>query len=491
MREQSLQNFNDIPKDLIRTETVLSRFPIHRLSKSGKVSIEIKVTNAEGKLTTKWKVKNPPDPLAYKVDTLIVNRRIDELGKPVPKLIKLGSLNELADELGLKKTRNTEHIKNAIIQNIGAVINARFTYKKKDGKEKYIEIADTRYGAIFTGEELPNGDKADATYIYLHDIYREIVNTAQTRPLDYDYLKELTPMAQRFYELLSYQMYGAIKNKTNEAKMIYSEFCAYAPQTRFKKWNQVRAQMYRVHKPHLESGYIKSHSYQEFRHEDGTLDWKFVYVPGRKAKGEFSLATTKRLRQIKAHPNQLSLLPELPVPKLMPEIELAFTEEEEKLISQVRKFGVSDKKARELVKSDKEAVEREILVFPTRLIGTDIKSPAGFFIKALEDTYEPPQAFHDLKEEKKTRKRTEELLKEQRAAQKAQFAKSEAYDRARKRLYDLSEDERHELWESKRKEIMESEDFKDADEGKLKVLESVIEGMIQGELIDTFMKEEQ
>src|SRR5215210_7608991 len=95
-------NLEIIPKDIIRTETTLSRFPIHRLSKSGKVSIEIKVKNSEGELTTKWKIKNPPDPLGYKIDTLIINRRIEEAGKPIPKLIRLGSLREIAKELELK-----------------------------------------------------------------------------------------------------------------------------------------------------------------------------------------------------------------------------------------------------------------------------------------------------------------------------------------------------------------------------------------------------
>src|SRR4028118_204653 len=95
----SESNLEIIPKDIIRTETALSRFPIHRLSKSGKVSIEIKLHNSEGDLTTRWKVKNPPDPTAYKLDTLIINRRIDEAGKPVPKLLRLGSLREIAEEI--------------------------------------------------------------------------------------------------------------------------------------------------------------------------------------------------------------------------------------------------------------------------------------------------------------------------------------------------------------------------------------------------------
>ncbi len=214
---EALEKFTT--QEIIRAETVLSRFPIHRLSKSGHVSIEIKTLKPNGELKARWEIKNPPNPLAYKVDTLIINRRIEEAGKPVPKLVRLGSLHDICKELEVSEGKNREHIKNALHQNASAYIKAKFTYKTTDGTERTIEIGDTRYAVIFTGEKLPNGNKADATYIMLHDIYRDILNSAPTRPLDYDYLKELTPAAQRFYELISYQMFAALKNKT-VAKML-------------------------------------------------------------------------------------------------------------------------------------------------------------------------------------------------------------------------------------------------------------------------------
>jgi hypothetical protein len=53
-----------------------------------------------------------------------------------------------------------------------------------------------------------------------------VLNGAMTRPLDYDYLKSLPPAPQRFYELLSYQMYAALKYDRPRAKITYSAFCA-------------------------------------------------------------------------------------------------------------------------------------------------------------------------------------------------------------------------------------------------------------------------
>jgi hypothetical protein len=481
-----------IPKDIIRTETALSRFPIHRLSKSGKVSIEIKLHNSEGDLTTRWKVKNPPDPLAYKLDTLIINRRIDEAGKPVPKLLKLGSLRELAEEIGFKNTGNTDRIKNALIQNALAGITAKFTYKAKDGMERITEIADTRYAVIFTGEKLPNGDKSDGTYILLHDIYREILNSAQTRPLDYDYLKGLSPIAQRLYELLSYQMYGAVKHKRT-AKMLYSEFCTYAPQTRFFDWEQVRPQMYRLHKPHLESGYIETIAFEKIRNKDGTLDWLFTYTPGRKAKGEHTLATRKplpRAKEIKSNPIQPSLIPDEPRPTLIPNVELSFSEAEENLVSKMREFGVAESKARSLVKSHREAVEREIPVFPYRLLGGAVKNVSGLFIKAVEEGYEAPQNYLDSLKEIESKKRFEAERKKSEEKGKKKREEAKAWERANKRLNSLPEVERQELWEATRTKIISSPEYKDATPQQLKILESVMDGSIRSEIIETFVQQE-
>lgn len=479
-----------IPKDIIRTETVLSRFPIHKLSKSGKVSIEIKIKNEEGELTTKWKIKNPPDPLGYKIDTLVINRKIEEAGKPVPKLIKLGSLREIAKELDQKT--ETNRIKDALLQNAGALINAKFTYKSKDGREKYTEIGDTRYAVIFTGEKLPNEDKADATYILLHDIYREILNNAPTRPLDYEYLKELSPIAQRFYEIVSFQMYGALKNKRT-AKMLYSEFCTYAPQTRFFDWEQVRPQMYRLHKPHLESGYIENISFEKIRNEDGTLDWLFTYVPGRKAKGEHTFAMRKPLpkaKEIKTNPDQFKLIPDEPLPELLPELVLTFNDEEENLISKMRNFGVLEKKARELVKSHKNDVEREIEFFPYRDV-SEAKNAAGLFISAVLEGYAPPDSYHKKQKAKETQKQIEKKTKEQIEKSKIEKEAHDAWDRANKKLNSLPESEREKLFEAKKQEILELPENKNADSGKLKILESVLPGMIRGSIIEDFINKEK
>lgn len=200
----------------IRVETAVSRFPIHCLSRKGAVTIDLQRLNEAGVPDFKWEVTynskhGQPGPLAYKVDTLIINRILDQMGRPLPELVRIGSLSEVCRLLGTQDTGpNITNLKSAFLQNASTFINAKIRYKTKAGREKWAEMGYTRYSVVFTGEALPDGTQADAVHIVLNPPYRELLNHAETRPLDYDYLKKLPPGPQRFYELLSFQIYGAI-----------------------------------------------------------------------------------------------------------------------------------------------------------------------------------------------------------------------------------------------------------------------------------------
>jgi hypothetical protein len=85
----------------IRVETLLSRYPIHRLSRKAAT-----VVNIETRDGVHWEVTynskyGQPGPLAYKLDTLVVNRRLDELGRPLPELIRIGSLSDVCRRLDI------------------------------------------------------------------------------------------------------------------------------------------------------------------------------------------------------------------------------------------------------------------------------------------------------------------------------------------------------------------------------------------------------
>ena len=221
--------------DIIRTETVLSRLPIHNLAKKGNVNIQIIKTTPDGKVELKWIVSysdryGQARQLAYKLDTIVINHHIDEQGRPLPKMICLGSLRDIADQLDLGG--DTNKVRRALRQNASAFITAKFEYRGNDGSKKTLEADFTRYSVVFTGEQLPDGRRADAVYIILNEPYREVLNNAPVRPLDRAYMKTLPPAAQRFYEIISYKIFSAIKNNYAHAKIAYSDYCTYSAQLR-------------------------------------------------------------------------------------------------------------------------------------------------------------------------------------------------------------------------------------------------------------------
>ena len=280
------------PLNAIRTETVFSRLPIHNLAKKGRIDIQILRKNDQGEVDLRWEVSynerhGQPRQLAYKLDTIVINRKIDELAKPLPPMICLGSLHTIAAELGL--TRNTDAIKKAILQNVGSLITAKLRYTGLDGVERTVETTFTRYNVVFTGQRLPDGNKADAVYLILNEPYREVLNNAPTRPLDYEYLRVLGPAAQRFYEIMSYKIFAAIKYRHATAKISYSEYCTYSAQQHYQDYERVKKQMYKVHRPHLKSGYLKKVACQTMVNSEGKRDWMFHYTPGPKARAEFQV----------------------------------------------------------------------------------------------------------------------------------------------------------------------------------------------------------
>lgn len=282
------------PQTIIRVETAFSRFPVHRLGTKSNVKIDILERSEAGEVNVKWEVRHQPGPLAYKIDTLIVNRRIEEASRPLPAQIKLGSLRQICRELGISdEGKGTKNVKDALSQNAEAFIKADMTYRAKDGSEKSFEGHFTRYSVVFTGQTMPDGARANAVYIVLNPLFMQALNGAMTRPLDYDYLKGLPPGPQRFYEILSYQVFAALKYNRPKARLVYSHYCTYAPQTRYYDYDRVKKQMFKVHAEHRKSGYIKSVEFEATTDSEGKADWIISYVPGPKARAEFRAFTKK------------------------------------------------------------------------------------------------------------------------------------------------------------------------------------------------------
>jgi hypothetical protein len=333
-------------------------------------------------MTLRWKVSHnseygQPGPLAYKLDTLVVNRKLEEAGRPVPRIIRLGGLKEIARELGLS-THDTRIIKHALYQNASAFITAKIRYKSRNEAERSIEIGDTRYAVVFTGERLPDGRTADAVYLVLHDFYREVLDDVVLRPLDFDYLKGLPPVSQRWYELASFAIYAAHNHALRVARLSYAKFCSYAPQVRYPDFDRVKKQMHKVHAPHRRSGYIADVEFEATSDREGRPDWTLIYAPGPKAKAEYRAFTKKGGLAV------LAVEPVAPEPGPEP------TGLERELIDR----GVTASKARELVR---DFPEDRIMAQVANLDGRrrKVKDPGAWLTSAIKQNFAPkaePQA---------------------------------------------------------------------------------------------------
>lgn len=412
----------------IRTETVLSQYPLHRLSKGREpLSLCITKANERGKVKTTWEVTpnqkyGEPGILAYKVDTLVINRIIDKLRPNIPEVVKIGSLSEIGEQVGRKGTRNTKQIADALSQNAGAMITAKIDYAGHDGRTRTLELRSTRYGVIFVGERLPNGQKADAVYIALNPSFREVLKHAQTRPLDYKYLRDLPPASQRLYELISIQIFAALSFDNKRAKYVYSDLCKYAPVSRYTDREQARKQLFKLHQPHLKSGYLAKVELEDITDQEGKPDWMIWYTPGRRAKAEFKRFNTPEGRALDKQSR--SPRPHLVTAKTLkpPAVEAAVNtegdEKESDLIKRLIDAGVTESVARGLAVTDTSECERQLEALPYR---DRVKDKGGYLVHAIRDKYAMPSKMEETK------------LRAQEASQRAERLKQHELEQARQR----------------------------------------------------------
>jgi hypothetical protein len=394
------------PSTITRAETALSKYPVHNLSKTESIAIHIHRKGEAGDADIQWAVSpsreyGEPRQLAYKVDTLIVNRRLDEAGRPIPKIIRLGSLRDLCHDLDLSPSGdNFAGLRLALLQNASAFITAKLSYRATDGSVKKFEAGFTRYSVVFTGDEMPNGYRADAVHILLNEHYWKLLNKAQFRPLDYDYQKSLKPAAHRFYELVSFPIYGCLSRGHSEAKLSYSDYCLRAPQERYFDRARVQKQMYKIHKPHLDSEYISDIRYVKTVDADGAPDWEICYIPGRRARAHFTFFK-KTIQENPGNPEVNLTVRSMPSPRPAPQ-RTKKVGATSPAAAALQDRGVSSRIAQELSEcwgDDPTLVD--VLEWGDQLIrnarpGT-FRNPAGFYIYLVREGIKPPRGFESTR----------------------------------------------------------------------------------------------
>jgi hypothetical protein len=152
--------------------------------------------------------------------------------------------------------------------------------------------------------------------------------------------------------------------------------------------------MYKIHKPHLESGYLKSVAIHPEIDGEGKSDWLMTYTPGPKARIEFRTFTEK------------SESPKSPatLEQLDPTLTLELTNR-----------GISQKRASELLNSPnanpdliRDQLEWGDFLLSRARAGT-FRNPPGFYIWLITEEITPPDSFETsrIRNESQTRCETD------------------------------------------------------------------------------------
>jgi hypothetical protein len=388
----------------------------------------------------RWRVTpNPtigaPGIEAHEVWIRLIKPALDEerermLGK-LPNLIPLGSVRECLRTLGWSIGGWESRRLMKCIRQIGSAwCEADFwmpTAEKDEGgrilckhiKGEFSRISIYAIGSKHvTEEELQDGkisfdfDLEDTVYLLLHPHEVEMQRNQNQRPIDNEYLFSVSPTSRRWYELLAPKIFGVVENRKGQqeggyCEILYSWYIKrHHTLKRHTERYRVVEQMNDLIKDHRIFGYVEKVDYRAIKEPGQLVDYIIRYYPGEGAKRSINRIRSYRPR--KKRVAQLSLPLNSDEQTKLPPIKatLETNSESDPLILRLTGqpptgFGISEAKAKELVKANRRIVEEQIAAFPYRTVGKVKKNAAGWLIAAIEGNYAPPTAYLEEQEKKR------------------------------------------------------------------------------------------
>ena len=285
---------------------------------------------------------------------------------------------------------------------------------------------------VFFGKELPDGTIADKNYVWLSEWQLENINNNYLLPIDFDTYKKLkNHIAKALVPLLQIWLYASREEGCFEKR--YDELCQVLNVRQYHYLSEIK----RNFTPSLDE--LKAHDYLADWKIEKTSDkkaYKIIFYHGEK----FHRDRRRRLKKKEAaalppaqeppatpqsQPEQGSAAQ--PLPPERSEKELAF-------IRQLNEqFGVIILKADELVQRFPDETERQLEAWPYRT-DENVREPAGFIIRAIEQGFSLPKAYLEAKEQATAREKAAAAAKvkaQVEAEQARQEAAASARDEAR------------------------------------------------------------
>jgi hypothetical protein len=405
-------------------------------------SINFQGTDPENK-PIHWRVTpNPtigaPGIEAHEVWVRLIKPALDAerermLGK-LPSLIPLGSIRECLRTLGRAIGGWESRRLLKCIRQIGSAwCEADFwmptVERDEDGRTRYRhikgEFARISIYSIgskhLTDDEVEEGnfsfdfDLEDTVYLLLHPHEVEMQKHQGQRPIDNEYLFSVNPAARRWYELLAPKIFGVIENRKSRqegfCEIRYSWYVErHHTLKRHAERYRVVEQMNDLIEDHKAFGYVEKVEYRAIKDPGQKVDYIIRYYPGEGAQNSINRIRSRHPRRKRAVQQELPLSNNsqlaLPVTETLAGLESG----DELLIAILtgkspNGFGISEAKARDLIKGHKNVVEEQLAAYSYRDLGKPRKNAAGWLIAAIEGNYALPAAYLEEQEKKRQAER--------------------------------------------------------------------------------------
>lgn len=299
-----------------------------------------------------------------------------------------------------------------------------------------------------TDEELEEGklsfdfDLEDTVYLLLHPHEVEMQTHQGQRPIDNEYLFSVNPAARRWYELLAPKFFGVIDNrKSHQEGFCEIRYSWYVERhhtlKRHAERYRVVEQMNDIIEDHKALGYVDKVEYRAIKEPGQEVDYIIRYYPGEGARNSINRIRSRHPRKKKASQQELPLSNNIG-PALSPVETVTGGEPEDGLLiarltgKPPSGFGISEAKARELVRNHKAVVEAQLAAYLYRDLGKPRKNAAGWLIAAIEGNYALPAAYLE-EQEKKTQAEKKSTAKA--AVKRCTFCDQNGWRRVRTAKY--------------------------------------------------------
>lgn len=148
--------------------------------------------------------------------------------------------------------------------------------------------------------------------------------------------------------------------------------------------------------------------------------------------------------------------------KILPKLEKHKTTQPEtepdSIFSALRQYGVSETKAKDLIKRSRLTAEAQILYYPYITLAENVKNPSGWIIKAIENNYAPPESFKKGQTGIEARKRNDANKKAEDSKLQKELKKFEQAERkkelAKGKFESFSNERQTELFDKYKTEII-------------------------------------